>query len=279
MGYYGGYQTRIRFGAPLTRAVKALLIANGVVFAVQVLFYMQMGPQGPGLPAYRYLSPFERLFALTPALAIGRLHVWQFITYSFLHDVTNLWHILMNMFMLWMFGGDVESPLGQRRFLKLYFGAALAGGLCMVPWYFFASDVPVLGASAAVFGVMAMFARLYPERRLLVWGILPVRAKTLVLVLAGLDLLLAVQGSRSGTAHLAHVGGFVVGWFFVPLERGLDRWRRKWRQGRAARRERTDREMRSRVDTLLAKVGREGLGSLSESERRFLNEAGKKFDR
>ncbi|MFW6107838.1 MAG: rhomboid family intramembrane serine protease, partial [bacterium] len=157
MGYYGGYQRRIRFGGRLTPAVKALLIANVAVFGVQLLLHVA----APSIS-----SLFRHLFALTPALAIGRLHVWQFVTYAFLHEVANALpvHIFFNMLLLWIFGGDVERSLGRKRFLKLYFGGVLAAGLCMIPMY----GISVLGASGAVFAVMAMYGRLFPYRTLLV---------------------------------------------------------------------------------------------------------------
>lgn len=262
----GGYRTGIGSGGLLTPAVKALLIANVVVFLSQAVLRA-------GWP--RALNDFEDLFALTPAAALGGLRVWQFITYSFLHDTGNLLHILFNMFMLWMFGGEVERALGRRRFLILYFAAAFAGGVCMIPMY----RGSVVGASAAVFGVMAVYARLYPYRRLLVWGVFPVRARTLVLVLVGLDLLLAIQGSDSGTAHLAHVGGFALGWFFFRLERSFERFRRTRDIKGADRAERQDAEVRQKVDELLGKVGREGLGSLTEREREFLSRSSGRFRR
>ncbi|MFH1732500.1 MAG: rhomboid family intramembrane serine protease [Planctomycetota bacterium] len=265
----GGYQMRIRFGGPLTPAVKALLIANGAVFAVQIIFHVAR-PEGlaPGAP-----TVFENWFAMRPVDAVGRLHLWQFITYSFLHAVTNPLHIAMNMFMLWMFGGDVERALGRPRFLTLYLAAAAVGGICMIPWYF----TMLVGASGAVFGVMAAYARLFPERRLLFRGMFPVRARTLVLVLAGINLLAAVAGSDAGVAHFAHLGGFAAGWFFLSFERSAAEFKRARDFRRAGRAEQEDRDVRAEVDRLLTKVGRDGLGSLTGREREFLNRASKRF--
>ena len=270
MSHYqgGGYQTRIRFGGPLTRAVKALLIANGLVFLVQIVFYIGRSSDH---------TIFEQWFALTPGDAIDKLRVWQLITYSFLHYVGDPWHIIANMFLLWMFGGDVERALGRQRFLVLYFGAALAGGLCMMPWYFFAPGIPILGASGAVFGAMAAYAQLFPQRRLLFWGIVPVKARTLVLVLAAIDLFAAVTGTDAGTAHLAHLGGFAVGWFFFSLERSAIQFRRAREFKKTARTERDEQDVRADVDRLLAKVGRDGLNSLTDRERVFLKRASKRF--
>jgi membrane associated rhomboid family serine protease len=280
MGYtFGTPGHRVRIGGPITPVLKKLLIANLVVFAMQVIIYLQVGrPEvSPMAPAYKHLTGFEQLFALTPELAIGKFRVWQFITHGFLHDVGNLMHILFNMLLLWMFGGEVEAAIGSRRFGRLYFAAVLAGGLCMMPWYFIEPDIPILGASAAVFAVLALFARLYPQRRLLVWGIIPVRARTLVLFLAGLDLLFAVSGSRTGTAHLAHLGGFAVGWFYLTFQRAAKQARTQRVGRQQERRERQDAEVRRRVDELLSKVGREGLGSLNAEEREFLKRASQRY--
>jgi len=270
MSYHGGgYQMRIRFGGPLTPAVKALLIANGAAFAVQIIFYIAR-PKGspPGAP-----TALEDWLGMRPSLAVGRLYLWQFVTYSFLHAVVNPLHIAMNMFMLWMFGGDVERALGRPRFLTLYFAAAVVGGTCMIPWYF----TILMGASGAVFGVMAAYARLFPERRLLFWGMFPVKARTLVLALAGINLLAAVVGSDAGVAHLAHLGGFAVGWFFLSLDRSAAEFRRARAFNRAVRTEQEDRDIRAEVDRLLAQVGRGGLGSLTGRERKFLKRTSERF--
>ncbi len=270
MGYDGGYQPRFRFGGMLTPAVKALLMANAAVFLVQLLL-IAVSP-GVTYPA------FMNLFRLRPADAIGRLQIWQFVTYSFLHDPGGFlpWHIIFNMFLLWMVGGDVELTIGRRRFLWLYFAAALAGGLCMIPMY----RESVLGASGAVFGVMALFARLFPDRLFFVWGIFPVRARTLVFVLVGLDLFFAMRTSGgSRIAHFAHVGGFVVGWFFLSWESAVTGFKRAWEARKAIRAEAEARKMMEKVDELLAKVGREGLGSLTKRERGLLSRASRRLRR
>jgi membrane associated rhomboid family serine protease len=276
MGWGGGYRTRTPFTNRLTPAVKGLLIANCVAYGLQWVFLLAGGQRAPGS-----LSALEEWFALHPVDAIEGLRVWQFLSHAFLHEVFPPWHIVFNMLMLYFFGKPVEQTIGRRRFLWLYFGAALAGGLCMIPWY----HARVIGASGAVFGVMAIFARLYPDARVLVWGVLPVKARTLALFLVGFSLLMSVMGG-GGTAHLAHAGGFAVGWFFFSLE-GIVRRMQRGRDARQADRERrrfeerqrTLAEERQRIDELLAQVGRDGLGSLTEREREFLRKASKRYRR
>ncbi len=266
MGHFGGYQRRIQFGGGLTPTVKALLIANVTVFGVQLLLHVSV----PHIS-----ERFHEMFALIPALAIGRLHLWQFFTYAFLHEVVNVLplHLFFNMLFLWIFGGDVERSLGRKRFLHLYFGGVLAAGLCMVPMYRSA----VVGASGAVFAVMAIYGRFFPHRKLLIWGLFPIKARTLVLALVGLEMLFLLTGGRGNVAHLAHLGGFAFGWFFIQLESSVKTYRDKQEKDRADREREEARKEREKVDELLAKVGREGLNSLTRSEREFLKKASKTY--
>jgi len=264
MGYY---QTRMRFGGSLTPALKAFLILNIGVFFLQVLLFAA---------APRVAIWFNSFFALTPHNAILRFQFWQFITYSFLHEVAGQLplHLFFNMLMLWIFGREVEMTLGTPRFVRLYLISALAGGIAMLPMFYSS----VWGASAAVFGIMAVYARMFPERVLLIWGVFPVRARTLVFVLAGLDLFFALQGGRgAGVAHLAHIGGFVVGWFYLPFAHWYSRRSRERQSRRDDSKARSNTETRRRVDELLAKVSRQGLGSLTREERDFLDRASRGY--
>ena len=260
-----GYRPQIRFGfgGGLTPAIKTLMIVNVAVFVVQVMLRIAW-PAG--------LEWLLEWFALIPVRAIENVRVWQFVTYAFIHDTETLWHIVMNMFMLWMFGCEVERALGRSRFLVLYFAAALAGGICMIPFY----QAVSLGASGAVFGMMAMFARLFPHRRILLFGVIPMKARTLVLSIVGVEVILQLIGG-DGIAHLAHLGGFAVGWFFFSLERSAVQFWRAKESKKAARTAREEQDVRKEVDGLLAKVGRDGLSSLTDRERAFLKRASKRY--
>ena len=272
MGYDDGrYETRVRFGPSLTPAVKTLILVNVAVFGLEILLRVA---------SVRALNTFLDLFALQPDLALQGLRVWQFITYSFLHDVNNVLHIGFNMVMLWMFGSEVEAALGSRRFLRLYFGAALAGGICMIPWY----HSSILGASGAVFGCMAIFARLFPRRLIYIWGVVPVRARTLAIALVVIELLVSV-GGKPGTAHFAHLGGFAGGYLFLRVaearspagrfraqlapkpKRVSDTDIERWRRIDAGALHPVNREELERV---MAKVNAEGIPGLTPGEREFL---------
>jgi membrane associated rhomboid family serine protease len=268
------------FAVTWTRTVKWLMGINLGVFVFQLL----LGPQGTlGLWAVFGMDP-RQVFAFPP-------RVWQLVTYMFLH--AGVGHLVGNMLGLFFFAGDVERELGTRRFLSFYFACGVAGALLSSLLDFHAV---LIGASAGVLGVVVAFAIFYPDAIVYLWLLLliPVRVKYLAIGYAILTLLLAMEGGRqSGIAHWGHVGGMVYAFTYLwVLPRlgwrpQLPRWFSPWRwAGRWAERRRRARELRrgqeqSRVqeelDRILAKVHQEGLGSLSDAERRFLQKVSKRY--
>jgi membrane associated rhomboid family serine protease len=147
-------------------------------------------------------------FVLVPALILER--PWTILTYQFLH--AGLFHLLFNMLGLFFFGPRLEARIGSGHFIRLY----LLSGICGAALSIFTPNAAIIGASGAVFGVLFGFARYWPRERIYIWGVLPIEARVLVIVLAGL----AIWGgfSRSGNvAHFAHLGGFVGGWVYLAI--------------------------------------------------------------
>src|SRR6266568_7023195 len=160
---------RISFDFYVTPAVKLLLIANFAVYIFEALLY-----RFSGLSAYAWLVSW---FGLVPARVV-LLCVWQPFTYLFLHDISSIWHILTNMFMLWMFGRELELVWGKNRFLRYYFLTGVGAGIInvvvkTVPALFGHgfSYVPTIGASGAIFGIMIACAILFPDRRVYLFPI------------------------------------------------------------------------------------------------------------
>ena len=210
-------------------------------------------------------------------------YVWQPLTYLLLH--TGLWHILVNLLMLWMFGREVEYFIGPKAFIRLYIFAGLLGGalwmLCNLH-----NSGPLVGASAAVLGCVIAFATLFPERELtfLVFFVLPVtiRAKYMALIAIAFDLAPLLTHQTTQVAHLAHLGGAALGYIYIKgLGYGATpRWLR-WLQNRAlrpaakppARPQSREEFMRDKVDPILDKISREGMQSLTRLERKTLESA------
>ncbi len=243
-----------------------------------IVFFLQLLCNAAGFPY------FERFLALSGD-GLRRGFAWQPITYMFLHS--GIWHILINLFILWFFGREVEYFIGPKYFTRLYFGAGIAGAALWLAFNF-NSSVPVLGASAAVLGCVIAFATLFPDREvtLLVFFVLPVtlKAKYLALVAIAFDVVPLLQGTDSNVAHLAHLGGAALGYLYIKqLGYGaMPRWL-LWLQGMGARlkprrrpppRELSpDEYMREQVDPILDKIAREGMQSLTRHERKILESA------
>jgi len=235
--YGRGYQTSggLGFGPAVTpQIVKQLLIANVVVFCAQQL--IAGGWRVPG---------FESLFALTPAeFWSGRL--WQPFTYMFLHG--NLVHLAMNMFVLWMFGAPLALVWGAKRFLRFYlFCGVFAGFLIATLPYVtgflgldFASlskEVPTLGASGAIYGVILGYSLTWPNRTvMLIFPPVAFRAIWLIPVLFLMD---AMFGPPN-ISHAGHLGGVAGAWLYLRREGGggalglpsLEQLHYRWRRYR-----------------------------------------------
>jgi membrane associated rhomboid family serine protease len=274
---------------PLSVTVMLLLV-NAVVFVLQSLFY-----------SYPPIFPPDGLFALSvDGLKNG--YVWQFLTYQFMHG--GLLHLLLNCWAIYVFGREVEESLGKRNFLILYFSSGVVGGLLQIAgalWFPTHFGRAVVGASAGVFGLIAAFAVLYPERSLtlLLFFVIPVhlRAKYLLLFSALLALFgIAFPGDN--VAHAAHLGGMLTGLAYVRWIIQAERPSVIWQPFRPRIRARElvnviskkpllgrrpkpgegeecpPAEFISReVDPILDKISAHGIQSLTERERQILEAA------
>ncbi|MGH7150302.1 MAG: rhomboid family intramembrane serine protease, partial [Planctomycetota bacterium] len=260
---------------PVTRTVRLLLLANVSIFVLVFVSSLI----SPGAETF-----LVRTFGLVPGDVLRfPPFLWQFLTYAFLHSPNDPFHVLLNMLALYMLGGLVEDRKGSAWFLRLYAVSLLAGGLVHVVYgtLRFEGRTPCIGASGAVLGVMLAAARLYPRLPVFFWFVL-LPLWVVASIFVGLDILPILKelqpGARTGgTAHAAHLGGALAGflWAGAPswltdrpllpagrmrsLRRALDNRRRRREEGR-----------RRRMDALLGRISREGIGSLTYSERRFL---------
>lgn len=183
-----------------------LLTANVLIFGVQMLT-----PDG-------LLSRY----ALWP-LGAG-FEPWQLLSSAFLHG--GMLHLAANMFGIWMFGRDVEGAVGSARFVYLYLVSVLAAAVAQLVVTTVAGPaVPTVGASGGLFGLLAAFAMLFPRRMIiLLFPPIPLPAPLFVILYAAFELYAGINGTLSGVAHFAHLGG-LVGGFTV-----LRRWKRARRK-------------------------------------------------
>lgn len=273
------------YGYALTPWVKRLLIAN---VAVWLLVVVRLLPFGWAVG----------FFGFSPATVLR--HPWSPLTYMFIHG--GFWHLFFNMVGLFFFGPPLERAWGSREFIRFYLicgGGAAALSFLLIP----AIGTPtVIGASGALFGLLLAFALNWPESPIYIWGILPIKAKWFVAILAFFSFMATISGGGGSVAHWAHLGGLISG--FVYLRYG-DRaaWRlkgarrRRARPARAsgqrvrppsAREERWEAASRKRqrpvgpdtldrVDEILDKIREQGIDSLTPDERAFLDEMSRRY--
>lgn len=208
----------ISFFPPLTRMVRLLLIVTGGAF---VLTYFPLKIAHWQLP---YI-----LFGLTPYAVTHALYVWQPITYLFLH--AGFFHILFNLYVLWVFGPDVENAWGGKQFLFYYFLTGVGAGIVDVligP----SSPAMTIGCSGALFGLMLAYAMLFPNR-IIYYLVIPMKAKWFVAIMGVIEFIDLLGSPNSGVSYIAHLSGLLIGYLYlrgfnmpVGLHRRYDDWRR-----------------------------------------------------
>lgn len=247
-------------------------------------------------------KPFEDYLALSRG-GISRGFIWQFLTFQFLHG--GGLHLIFNVIGIWFFGRFVEERLGAPRMLRIYFTCGVLGGLLHMVMAFVAPQFfglwPVFGASAGVCGLLAAFATLEPEATILLFFVIPVRARYLLIASVGIALFFTVVPSDPGIAHAAHLGGLLGGvayirrglhWEHLISERLETRRLRPLRANRelvkapASKRAFWQRSapaeeddlsaadfISKEVDPILDKISAHGIQSLTERERKILEAA------
>jgi membrane associated rhomboid family serine protease len=240
--------------------VRKLILINGGVYLAQLFMPLLIE------------VPLRYPFGLDTA---HPLHLWRYFTYLFIHG--GPFHLLFNMFALWIFGSDMEDYFGGRRFLQYYFFTGVGAGVCVMLIDLLTGQRSlVIGASGAVFGLLLAFGIVYAERviTLLLFFVLPVtmKARHFVIIFGVIEFFFGVSGA-SRVAHFAHLGGMACGFFFLKAPAGFFQARGPGivqtlrERFRSLRSERDDR----RMDDLLRKVNEEGIQSLTDEEKQFLH--------
>lgn len=201
--------------------IKLLLLSNTVIY---ILFNLILtGLNVGGVPFDMIITKYFALNPLTPVLIKDGVDVfklsfypWQLVTYMFLHG--GFFHLLLNMLALWMFGAELENMWGQKRFLTYYMICGIGAGLCnLLIAPLFTTVGPTVGASGAIYGILVAFGYLFPNRSIFIYGIIPVKAKYLVIIYMLVELFAVAGGTNSGIAHFAHLGGGVIGLIYMLI--------------------------------------------------------------
>ena len=270
------------------------------VFFVDVLDYGVSPPDPVGRIYFQWMPPLKRWLYFSTLTAVRKVEVWRLIGFQFLH--ASLLHLVFNMVALFFFGPIVERALGRKRYLAFYllcgiFGALLylllnLGGY-LVSMYaqqpvespgllFNSTAMPLVGASAGVFGVLMAGAYLAPNAIVLFFFVLPMRLATFAYALLALSVINLFIGTPNAGGEAGHLGGAIAGFYFIRHPHHLHgffdmvgwadptshHYRRKGDRRRAPPAGRRD-----QVDRILDKISSTGLHSLTEKEKRILREA------
>jgi len=194
------------FAIPPT--TQTLILLNLAAYLLQTLTRNQL------------IGPFA-LWTFGGAGMPSNFHVWQLVTYGFLHG--NFTHLFFNMLALYMFGSDIERLWGPRRYVIYYFACVVSAGVAqlLVSSLIGSGSYPTIGASGGVFGVLLAFGMMFPNRMvMLLFPPIPMRAWVLVLVYGAIELFMGVTGTQTGVAHFAHLGGMAGGYVMIQYWRG-----------------------------------------------------------
>ncbi len=256
----GGFQ----FGpGAISPFIKWMLITNGCVQVLQLLVGGRL----------------EIMFGLTPAAFFAEFPrlIFQVFTYMFLHMPSfPFLHLLFNMFTLWMFGTEIELTWGTKSFARFYILSGIAGAVLTLA-FLWSSEGPVIGASGAIYGVLAAYWLMFPDRKLYFFPI-PIALKV-KWAIPGMMLIGLLFGG-GGVAHLAHLGGALFGvlylkadWRWLKVTSWIKSLRYKRNLAKLERNRRHADEVMKRVDAILDKINAVGIDKLTSEERRFLEEA------
>ena len=221
----------------------------------------------------------EETLGLIPAKVLS-LELWRLFTYQFLHG--SFFHILFNLFALWMFGKEIEWSWGTKEFLKFYFTCIL--GAAVVNTIFEPSAMtPVIGASGGIYGLLVAVALLYPSAVIYLYGIIPLQAKHFVILIGIFEFFASFHGTGSTIARFAHLGGMLTGFVYLKSYEFRSRWNLvlhrfldffvakpppilKPKKAEKVKKEDLARE----VDRILEKVLSQGADSLTDQEREIM---------
>ena len=231
---------------PFTKAVKWLILVNAGVF----LFTTLLQALAPSLAEI-----VGAVLALTPQLVVHGW-LWQLVTYSFLH--VGIFHIVFNMLWLWMFGAQLETAWGRKKFLEFYFFCVVGAALTTIAISYTSlggirPTTSTVGASGAIFGILMAFGMIYGDQEIMLFPFpFSIRAKYFVAGIGFIELISAINAAapvRGGAiAYFAHLGGLLFGFIYVKFvphkgfaigasERyfGLRNSYYRWKRRRAAR--------------------------------------------
>jgi len=256
------YAPQMRFGFPkITPVVKLLLIINIAVFVIAILI--------------RPLSVFiYRWFPVEPVSLLRALQLWRLVTYQFLHDPADIFHIFFNMLGLFFLGPTLERHWGSRKFLKFYLGCGVAGGLfyTLLVAVNFLQAGTMVGAYGAILGLLAACAILFPHFVVFIF-LFPIPIRVAAIGFTAVYFILVITRAENAGGNAAHLAGMATGAIYVFSKPWREKIQLKMRAGAWEKKMATERKLQVELDRILQKVHDSGIHSLTPQEKKILKKA------
>ena len=242
-----------------TDAIKTLISINFAIFILQSISSSEI--------------MFFSNFGLVPKLVWSQLKIWQPFTYMFFHG--DIWHVLINMFVLWMFGSELERVWGKKNFLRFYFITGAGSGLGTM-LFGLESTIPIVGASGAIYGILLAYGVMFPNRTVYLYGIIPIKSIWFVIGI-GVIAFFSSFNNFTNISHLTHLFGMIIGYLYLkrPVHfrslwfsvfKKVLEYRIQNQEEKISRSVEIERDLNSILD----KINREGFKSLTQEEEKRL---------
>ena len=238
-----------------TDAIKTLITVNFIIFLLQTISKSD--------------QLFFTVFGLVPKMVWSDFMLWQPFTYIFFHG--DIWHVLINMFVLWMFGIELERMWGKKKFLTFYFVTGIGSGLITM-LFGLHSLTPIVGASGAIYGVLMAYGLTYPNRIVYLYGIIPIKSIWFVIGI-GTIAFFSSFNNITQISHLTHLSGMALGYILLKKPIHIQSLRfaiiKKFLEFKIQKEEKKisfKNEIEKDLNLILDKINKEGFDSLTEEE-------------
>lgn len=200
-----------------------------------------------------------------------KFQAWQCLTYLFLHG--GFLHLFFNMLGLWFLGKDLENIWGKQNFLKYYFTVGIGSGILTVIYNIQYVDPvnirPIVGASGAVYGLLLAYGLLFPNRKLYIYGIFPIKVKNAVIFSGLIAFFYSITLANSGISHITHLAGLIIGLIYLKY------WAANKRSKKILKLNNDDiftirMNRQKQMDRILDRVTDVGWDGISDEEKEFL---------
>lgn len=253
-----------------TDAIKVIVWSNIIIFLLKII------SQNPTTPLF---NPVVDLFGLSSSNVWPR--VWQPLTYLFIHK--DFLHVFFNMFVLWMFGSELESIWGRRSFLKYYFLTGIGSGLVWLALNITNANYVLAGASGAVYGVLLAFGMMFPNRTVYLYFLLPIKVKYLVMILVATEFILSMN-SASDISHITHLSAVLIGfiylrypWTWNDMKFSIRKYFAELSSTIKHKNEIKRVKLQQEIDHILDKINKVGYDALSKEEKDTLYTSSRKL--